>query len=85
MAQPISATVRHLTRDHVTIAPERGYSVTLFNLVGGNVEAIVSADDASETIRLLVVGPGPDQTMSITTDEKTGVVNIVYARTEELK
>lgn len=85
MAQPISATVRHLTKNHVTIAPERGYSVTLFNLTGGNVEAIVTADDGSETIRLLVVGPGPDQTMSITTDEKSGVVNIVYAKTEELK
>lgn len=82
MAQPISATVRHLTKNHVTIAPERGYTVTLFNLVGGNVEAIVSADDGSETIRLLVAGPGPDQTMSITTDP-SGVVNITYARTED--
>lgn len=82
MAEPISATVRHLTKNHVTIAPERGYSVTLFNLVGGNVEAIVSANDGSETIRLLVVGPGPAQTLSITTDA-SGVVNFVYAETEE--
>jgi len=83
MAQPTSAAVvRHITRDHVTIAPEKGYTVIVFNLAEGNVEAIVAADDGSETIRLLVAGPGPDQTMSIKTD-KSGVVDIVYTATEE--
>lgn len=82
MAPPISATVRHLTKNHVTISPERGYSVILFNLAEGNVEAVVAADDGSETIRLLIAGPGANQTMSIKTDHASGVVDIVYAETD---
>jgi hypothetical protein len=77
-----SATVRHLTRNHVTIAPAEGYGVTMFNLTDGNIEAIVTADDGSETIRLLVAGPGPNQTMAIRTDKRSGIVDIIYAETD---
>jgi len=84
MAPPISATVRHQTKNHVTITPERGYSVVLFNLAeGSDVEAFVASDDGEETIRLLIAGPGPHQTMSISTDAQTGVVNIHYTTTPE--
>jgi hypothetical protein len=78
------AVVRHIDRNHVTIAPATGYSVVLFNLTDGNVEAIVAADDGSETIRLLVAGPEANQTMSIQTD-KSGVVDIVYAETSDAR
>lgn len=81
---PPQAVVRHINRNHVTIAPAHGYSVTVFNLAEGTVEAIICADDGTETIRLLVAGPGPRQTMAITTDQLgTGVVDIKYADTPD--
>jgi len=70
--------VRHVSKNRVTITCAANYSVTLFNLRDGNVEAIVTADDGSETIRLLVAGPTPTQTMSITNNE-SGITDIVYA------
>ncbi len=73
------ATVRYINKNHVTISPAKGFSVTLFNLVNGNVEAVVAADDGSETIRLLVAGPGPTQTMAIKSHKPTGIVDILYA------
>lgn len=76
-----AVTVRHASKNHVVITPAEGYSVVLFNLAEGNVEVVVVAEDGSETIRLLVAGPGPDQSMGIDTDPKTGVVNIVYRDT----
>ena len=76
---PIDASVivRHVTKDHVVIVPGPGYSVTLFHLAN-NVEAIAS--NGEETIRLLVAGPGPDQTMTIRTDD-LGIVHIEYTET----
>jgi hypothetical protein len=74
---PNSTTVRHITKDHVVIHPADGYSAILFNLAGGNVEAVIAADDGSETIRLLILGPGPTQTMRIKTEED-GTVDIMY-------
>lgn len=80
MASTNAATVRHLNANHVTISPSKHYSVVMFNLTDGNVEALVAADDGDETIRLLIAGPGPNQTMSIKTDP-WGVVDIVYTPT----
>jgi hypothetical protein len=82
MANSSAVTVRHISKNHVTICAAEFYSVVLFNLADGNVEAIVAADDGSETIRLLIAGPGENQTMSIKTHD-TGVVDIVYAETEK--
>jgi hypothetical protein len=72
-----NTTVRHINRDHIIITPGKGYSVTVFKLGGngGDLEALVSADDGSETIRLLVAGPRADQAMVISTDDE-GVVSI---------
>lgn len=81
-ASPV--TVRHVSKNHVVIAPATGYSVVLFNLTDGNVEAIVSADDGSETIRLLVAGPDGNQTMSIKTLDN-GIVDIVYTETADAR
>jgi hypothetical protein len=73
------ATVRYISKDHITISPAKGYSVTLFNVVEGSaVEAIVTADDGSETIRLLVAAPEPGRFMQIKKHEPTGIVNIIY-------
>lgn len=76
-----AATVRHVTKDHVVIRPAPGYSVVVFNLKNGDVEAMVASDDGSETIRLLIAGPGPDQHMAIRT--RDGVVDIRYQQKEE--
>jgi hypothetical protein len=73
-----AATVRHVSKNHVTMTPGKGYSITLFNIKGGTVEAFVSADDGGETIRLLVAGPQPGQMISIMTD-RIGVVHVLYA------
>lgn len=72
------ATVRHISKDHVTIAPGKGYGVTVFNVADIGVEAIVAADDGSETIRLLVEAPGPKRTMTIKRHEPTGIIDIIY-------
>jgi len=61
----IPTTVRHLSKDHLMISPAPGYSVTVFNLKGGNIEAIVAADDGTETIRLLVAGPTENQDLAL--------------------
>lgn len=74
----VPVTVRHVSKNVVTIVTAAGYRVTLFNLSDGKVEAVVSADDGSETIRLLVAGPSPSQTMAIKTDKATGVITISY-------
>jgi hypothetical protein len=75
-----STTVRHVTKDHVVITPAKGYSVVVFiGRVGGDAEAIITSDDGNETVRLIIDGPGLNQTMSIKTDE-FGVVDIVYDR-----
>lgn len=79
-----AATVRHINKDHITISPATGYSVTLFNIIGttGSVEAIVAADDGSETIRLLVAAPEAGRLMQIKKHEPTGIVDITYSDPE---
>ena len=62
---PTSTTVQHITKNLVVITPAKGYSVITITLADGNVEALVAADDGSETIRLLVAGPTSDQEMII--------------------
>lgn len=78
-------TVRHIGKDHVTIAPAPGYSVVLFNLTDGNVEAVVAADDGSETIRLLIAGPEPHQNMAIKTHKPTGIIDILYGKKPDVR
>jgi len=73
-----ATTVRHVTKDHVVIMPATGYSVTVFNVSEGVVEAVVAAADGSETIRLLVEPPGPGRTMSVRRDD-FGVIDILYS------
>jgi hypothetical protein len=73
------ATVRHVNKDHITISPAKGYSVTVFNVEGdGNIEALVTANDGSETIRLLVAAPGKGRSLKIEKHEPTGIVNLIY-------
>jgi len=57
------ATVKHLTKNHVQITPAEGYSVILMGK-SGNLEAIVAADDGSETIRLRIEPAAAGYTMS---------------------
>jgi hypothetical protein len=72
-------TVRHLTKDHVVIRPTSAYSVTTFiSAQNGVIEAIVTANDGSETIRLLVAAPEPGRMVKVEKDEKTGDVDIIY-------
>lgn len=73
-----AAVVRHITKNHVTIAPEIGYSVTVFNVADAHIEAVVASDDGTETIRLLVEAPGPDRTMAIKRHGR--IVDILYAQ-----
>lgn len=73
------ATVRHIDKDHVTISPAEGYSVTVFTVSDGAVEACVTADDGSETIRLLIAAPEPGRAMQIKKHEPSGVVDITYS------
>lgn len=71
------AIVKHLTKDHVRITPAAGYSVVVFNVSGSDVEAVVAADDGSETIRLTVAAPGSGRTLAITTKDGN-VVDLIY-------
>lgn len=71
-------TVRHINKNHVTISASSEYSVVLFKLTGGNVEAVVTANDGSEAIRLLISGPDPDQELTIKTHKPTGIIDILY-------
>lgn len=84
MSDFIPAIVRHISKDHVTIAPAKGYSVILFNVADKSVEAVVAADDGSETIRLLVAAPGAGRSMQIKTHQPTGIVNIYYTDTPDV-
>lgn len=63
------ATVKHITKDHVRISPSPGYSVTLFTPHNGQIEACVTADDGSETIRLRVDAPAPGRMIGYTVGE----------------
>jgi hypothetical protein len=75
----VAATVRHINKNQVTIAPAKGYSVVLFTIgkIGGDIEVLVVSDDGSDTFRLLIAGPDPDQTMAIRTLD-SGIVDILY-------
>jgi hypothetical protein len=74
----IPVIVRHISKNVVTICASEEYSITLFKLKDGNVEAALAANDGSETIRLLIAGPTSSQTISIETHKPTGVVTIKY-------
>lgn len=75
----VPATVRHISRDHITIAPAKGYSVTVWSVTDTDLEAFVTADDASETIRLRLELPGPGRTVAIKRHEPTGITDVIYA------
>lgn len=79
MNLPPPAIVRHITKDHVTIAPAGNYGVTVFNISDEFIEAIVAADDGSETFRLLVEAPGPGRVVKIAKHAPTGIVDIKYS------
>lgn len=72
-----AAIARHISKNHVNIIASPGYHMVLFTLKDGNVEAVVAADDGSETIRLLVAGPSPTQHMAIKNTPEG--VDIMYA------
>jgi len=75
-----AAIVSHLTKDHVRIIPSAGWKVVIFNITTTDAEAVVIADDGSETIRLHIAPPKLGQFMTV----KIGVegaergVDIVY-------
>ncbi len=72
------AIVRHISKDHITIAPGDGYAVTVFTIADAHAEAIVTSHDGLETHRLLIAAPEKGRTMSIKKHEPTGVVDIIY-------
>ena len=59
------ATVKHLSKDRVRITPAAGWSVVIFNITTLGAEAVVVADDGSETIRLRVAPPEPGRFMNV--------------------
>lgn len=76
----MTASVKHLSKDHVRIEPGPGWSVVIFNCGSFNVEAVVTADDGSETIRLRVEPPKPGRYMNIKVLPEGGVDLIYGAR-----
>ena len=70
------ATVQHLTKDHVLITPDKGYSVVMFK-GSEDIEAIVTSDDGEETIRLRVEQPRSSQKISFKACQN-GAVEILY-------
>lgn len=74
----LPATVRHVSKDHVTIHAGPGYTVTIFSVGDTEVEAVVAADDGQETIRLKLALPGDGRTMEIKRHPPTGIIDIIY-------
>lgn len=73
------ATATHVTRDHVRIRAEENYEITVFNLVGADIEVIVVAKDGAEAARLVVAAPKADEQVRI--DKATdGSVDFFYTR-----
>ena len=74
------ATVKHLSKDHVRITPAFGWSVVIFNVTTAGAEAVVVADDGSETIRLRIAPPETGRFMNIKVGhaENERGVDIVY-------
>lgn len=56
-------SVRHVSKDHIVIAPAQNWTVTFFKIEANAVEALVT--DGEETIRLLIQPPGPGRGMTI--------------------
>lgn len=53
-----AAIVRHIDRNNVSIKAAENYTVAVFNVRNGReIDAFVTADDGSETIRLRLEGP----------------------------
>lgn len=59
------ATVRYLSKNHIRITPAPGWQVVIFDASSVGVEAVVTADDGTETICLGIAPPTVDQKMSI--------------------
>ncbi len=78
MGDVAEVTVRHLSKDHVVINAEPGWSIAVFNIRDSAVEA--TATNGEETIRLLVEAPGPGRKMSI---ERVGERVIHFRYTDE--
>lgn len=68
-------SVRHVSKDHIVIAPAKNWAVTFFKIETGAIEALVT--DGEETIRLLFEPPGPGRGVTI---ERTvgGFVDVRY-------
>ncbi len=74
---PEIASVRHVTKNHVVIVCSVGYKVAVFNISESRqAEAIITADDGSETIRLHLEGPTDTQGIQIDGDDR--VMHITY-------
>jgi hypothetical protein len=74
------ATVKHVSKNHVRIVTEQGYAVTIFNIKGSSVEAVVWKD-GEEVARLLVQAPAADERMEIVRQDER-VVEIFYHKVE---
>ncbi len=72
------AIVRHISKDHITIAPGPGFVVTVFNIADAHVEAIVTSQDGLETHRLLIAAPDKGRSLEIKKHEPTGIVDLIY-------
>jgi hypothetical protein len=76
-----SATVRHVTKDHIHLAPGPSYNVTIFQLKDQGAEAIVSARDGTETSRLKIEAPTPGRKIVLVSNED-GSFDIFYKDAE---
>lgn len=76
-----SATVRHVTKDHIHLAPGPSYDVTIFQLQDKGAEAVVSARDGTDTSRLKVEAPTPGRKIVIVSNDD-GSFDIFYQDVE---
>lgn len=76
------ATVQHISRDRVHIKPAKGFEVAIFTMPGGEIEALVTALDGSESARLKVEAPPPGRKARIK-DNDDGSFDVIYQDIEE--
>lgn len=77
-----SATVRHVTKDHIHLAPGPSYSVTIFQLKDQGAEAVVSARDGTESTRLKIEAPTPGRKVVIVSNDD-GSFDVLYQDAEQ--